>query len=265
MNNGGEHDDLLDDEYAALAARKGRRPLTERIKLSEEMRWRAQWEPKCGRYYFEDRQTGKSQWEPPEMWKDAFEDLQEIADLQQTTPQQHAASCLLVRFLKAIIFKKELASLRRTARARASSSSSSALSAGRGDGVGGLKSALQLRKEVQETTASKVFTKHLDEGTGRFYYILQQDSAHPAPESTWDKPHRAVPLERPDPQRRAGVALEDAIRRRQRRMVAEERRVLLRIRRRDHEHHVKAERRRLGAAEVNSKNNNNNNNHNNKS
>jgi hypothetical protein len=255
---GGEEDNedtdsLLDDEYAALAARKGRRPLTQRVKLEEEMRWMAQWDKLSGRYFFEDRENpGKPSWEPPEMWADAFETLPEIAQLLRTSPEEHKAAVTVVRFLKHVIFKKEMArSLRRGHTLRAAQQKAAAeRAAATGDGPGGLKSALQRRREHQEHTQSKKFQKHLDPQTGRFYYLLQPDSQHPKLESTWDKPHKPTPLQPPPRERAAGLAIEAAIRRQQKELQRQERAVLQRIRMREYEKSVKAERRRMGAAEV---------------
>ena len=116
---GGEEDNedtdsLLDDEYAALAARRPPSAHAAR-QTEEEMRWMAQWDKLSGRYFFEDRENpGKPSWEPPEMWADAFETLPEIAQLLRTSPEEHKAAVTVVRFLKHVIFKKEMArSLRR--------------------------------------------------------------------------------------------------------------------------------------------------------
>ncbi len=234
----------LEEEFAALAARKGRRSLTARTNWGEESRWGVYWSPNEGRYYFRDAKTGESQWEPPPHWAEAFETLPEIQELSNTPPECHAAAVKLHRFLKLVGFKNRMRRDRQLGLFRAAGEVAPAAALAKEH-----KSALQRRREKQENQASQRFVKHFDDATSQYYFVLQPDSQHPKGFSTWDKPHRPIKLERPPQERRAGLAIEAAIRKRQKEMMSEERRILLRIRRRDYDLQVKQAKREKGAAE----------------
>ena len=174
--------------------------MVQRIDLAEDSRWRVHWSPHYGRYYFEDHHVGETRWDPPPSLEKSFGRLPEIRRLEKTEPAEHRAACTLQGF-----FKRRVVPHR-------------------------YEKALALGQVG-------MFEKHIDEATGRFYYMNEHG------ETSWDAPAGTYPLEKLPKERLFGLELEKAMRAAEKREASIERATLIQIRREDYEREQREKRR----------------------
>ncbi len=160
-------------------------------------RFRALHDAASGRYFYEDTATGETSWDAPQEWADA-------AVLAGTTVE--GAIVAVAEDAAAAEPLPDMASPRNAMAALK------------------ISQVIKLRRKAR-AMKGKMFEKHLDEGSGRWYFVYR-----PTGESTWDMPPGGAALAPLPTPRAKGIALENALYKADRARDRRERRALIELR-----------------------------------